>query len=316
MTRPPVSRRRFITIASLAALVPALTPAMGRADGKAAAAPEVTDWRGIALGAEARLILVHPQADRMVQAALDEVARLERIFSLYRTDSELARLNAAGTLEAPSTELVELLALAGVVHEATKGAFDPTVQPLWAAYAEAGAQGREPTGDERRAAMARVGWDRVQVDPARITLEPGMGLTLNGIAQGFITDRVAARLSALGLTDVLCEMGEIVGLGHAPDGKPWPVTLTNGRAVPLTDRALASSAPRATAFDAKGRVGHILDPRTGLPSDMRLSLVSVSAPTAAVADALATAGCLLDAAAFDTAVSRFDNARIEARDTA
>ncbi|WP_134726733.1 FAD:protein FMN transferase [Paracoccus luteus] len=302
-----VTRRRFLTIASAAALVPLA--------GRAAPAAPVTQWRGVALGAEARLILAHPDADRMVAAALDELARLEAIFSLYRPGSELMRLNQAGALDAPSAEMVELLSLAGLVHRATGGRFDPTIQPLWAAYAQAGAAGRAPTAADRAAALARTGWEGVALAPGRVALDrPGMALTLNGIAQGYVTDRVSARLTGMGMTDLMCAMGEIAATGHAPDGGDWPVTLTNGRAVPLRGRALASSAPRATCFDRAGRLGHIIDPRSGLPSDRPLALVSVSAPSAALADALSTAGCLMTRPELDRAAAAFDGVRVEAFD--
>lgn len=302
------NRRRFLMIASASALA---LPFAARAT------PAPRQWRGIALGAEARLILDHPDADRLIAAALEELSRLEAVFSLYRPDSELARLNATGRLDAPSTDMIELLSLAGLAHRATGGRFDPTVQPLWAAHARAGAEGRALTDDDRRAGLALIGWDGVTVAPDRVVLaRPGMALTLNGIAQGYITDRVAARLRVLGAGDLLCSMGEIAALGHAPDGGSWPVTLTDGTALRLTNRALASSAPLATAFDAAGSEGHILDPQTGRPSAQRLSLVSVSAPSAAVADALSTAGCLMSRADLARAAARFDGARIEAFDPA
>lgn len=302
-----VTRRRFLTIASAAALAPLA--------GRAAPAGPITDWRGTALGAEARLILAHPDAERMVAAALDELARLEAIFSLHRPGSELMRLNATGTLDAPSTEMVALLTLAGLVHDASGGLFDPTIQPLWALHATAAAEGRTPTAAERAAALSRTGWGGVAVEPARVTLaRPGMALTLNGIAQGYVTDRVAARLAGMGMTDLMCEMGEIAALGRAPDGRPWPVTLSNGRPVPLSGRTLASSAPRATCFDQAGRLGHIIDPRTGQPSDRALALVSVSAPSAALADALSTAGCLMTRSDLDRAVAAFADVRVEAFD--
>ena len=82
--------------------------------------------------------------------------------------------------------------------------------------------------------------------------------------------------------------------------------------MPLSGRCLASSAPRATAFDQAGRLGHILDPRTGVPSDRDLALVSVSAPSAALADALSTAGCLMARADLDRSAARFAEVRIEA----
>lgn len=299
-----LNRRRFITIASAAALTPRAIHA----------ATPVTDWRGTIMGAEARLILAHPQSDQMIAAALEELGRLEGIFSLYRPDSQLMRLNAAGSLNAPATELIEVLALSGLIHQRTGGVFDPTIQPLWAVYAKASAAGRLPTDAERSAAVNLIGWDSVLIEPSRILLRPGMALTLNGIAQGFITDRVAARLAALGLSDVLCEMGEITAQGRTPDGGAWPVSLANGRKLPLSGRALASSSPHGTVLDANGRVGHIFDPQTGLPSDKPLSLVSVSAPTAAVADALSTAGCLMERAEFERAIAAFADVRIEAHE--
>jgi len=302
---PMLSRRRFILIGSAAILA---------ASAAGGASVPVREWRGIALGAEARLILAHPQADRLIAEARSELSRLEAIFSLYRADSALSRLNATGRLDLPPSELLEVLALAGLVHEATDGRFDPTVQPLWQANAEAAAAGRRITDAERAAALSLVGWGKVEATPARVMLaRPGMALTLNGIAQGYITDRVADRLRALGLHDVLVEMGEIRALGRTPEGTAWPVSLTDGTRLPLIDRALASSAPRGTCFDAEGRLGHIIDPATGRNSAAPWSLVSVSAPQAAVADALSTAGCLMgDRTALETAVSRFSGARIEA----
>lgn len=299
-----LNRRRFILIGSAAALA---------ASGARAARP-VREWRGIALGAEARLILDNPDADRMIAEARAELSRLEAIFSLYRTDSALTRLNATGRLELPPSELLEVLALAGLVHKATDGLFDPTVQPLWQAHAVAGAAGRPVTEAERETALSLVGWNGVEVTEGAVMLaRPGMALTLNGIAQGYITDSVADRLRALGLTDVLVEMGEIHAVGHAPDGGPWPVKLVDGTPVPLTDRALASSAPRGTTFDAAGTVGHIISPLTGRSSQSPWALVSVSARQAAVADALSTAGCLMDdETALQTAASRFVGAKVEA----
>ena len=303
------TRRRFLTIASAAALS---LPLAGRAG-----AATLREWRGIALGAEARLILDHPKADSLIAAAREEISRLEAVFSLYRAESELSRLNATGQLDAPSTDMVALLSLAGLAHEATGGLFDPTVQPLWAAYATAAAEGRALPEADRKAAQALTGWRGVTVTPDRVVLaRPGMALTLNGIAQGYITDRVAARLAGLGAGDLLCSMGEIAAIGHAPDGGPWPVTLTDGQRIGLSNRALASSAPSGTAFDAAGRLGHILDPQTGLPSAAPVSLVSVSAPSAAVADALSTAGCLMTRPELDRAAARFDAVRIEAFDAA
>ena len=274
-----LNRRRFIAIsAALMAPLPA-----------AAALHTET---GQALGAKVTLRLAHPDAPAIAARAMAEIARLEDIFSLYREGSALMRLNAAGTLDTPPFELLECLSLAGAVHAASDGRFDPTVQPLWALHAAAAIAGQEVTPEALAAARAQVGWGRVNLDPARITLAPGMALTLNGIAQGYIADRVAALLEAEGLGNLLIDTGEFRALGSHPQGGAWPVKLAQGGTVALRGRALATSAPLGTTFDQAGRMGHILDPRSGRPVAGVWQAVSVSAPTAALADALSTAICL------------------------
>nr|WP_325166430.1 FAD:protein FMN transferase [Thermohalobaculum xanthum] len=144
---------------------------------------------------------------------------------------------------------------------------------------------------------------------------PGMALTLNGIAQGAVADRVAALLRAEGLTDLLVDMGEIAGLGHRPDGTPWQAGIADpGGAlqarVGLSDRALATSAPMGTVLDAGGAVGHILDPRGGHAAP-GWRLVSVSAPKAALADGLSTAFALMERPRIDAALARHPETRLE-----
>jgi thiamine biosynthesis lipoprotein len=293
-----LSRRRFIAIS--AALF---------ATGPVHAAP-VRRWTGVALGARASITLSHPEADRVVAAARDEIARLESVFSLYRADSALSQLNRDGSLEAPPLELVECLGIADAVHAATRGAFDPTVQPLWSAYAEAFAAGRAPEEADIAAARARVGWHLVEVAPARVAFaRPGMALTLNGIAQGYIADRVAHLLEAEGLGDVLVDTGELRAVGGLPGGGDWMVRLPTGRSTGLRDRALATSSPLGTVFDADGRVGHILDPRSGRPAAASRGSITITAPTAALADALSTALCLLDDREGEIALGAFRGCR-------
>lgn len=299
-----LSRRRFLVLtAGFGALA---LPAAARGDAG------IARWHGTALGSAASITLAHPDGRRILAGVLAEIARLERIFSLYRQDSALSRLNREGMLADPPFELLECLGLAGSLHRLTGGAFDPTVQPLWAVYAEALSAGRMPTSPDVDAAAARVGWRRVVMGPARISFDPGMALTLNGIAQGFIADKVAALLAADGLVDVMIDTGELRAIGGRPDGSDWPVTLaSNGRRVELRNRALATSAPRGTTFDQAGAIGHILDPKTGTPRG-RWTEVSVSASSAAVADGLSTAFCLMTPAEIDIALAALPDARLVA----
>lgn len=247
---------------------------------------------GQALGARVVLRLAHPEAALIAARAMSEIARLERVFSLYRPDSALVSLNTQGVLTDPPFELLELLTLAGSLHRASGGAFDPTVQPLWALHAETWAQGRAPQAAEIADARARVGWDKLRFDAKSVRLPRGMALTLNGIAQGYIADRVAEFLAGEGLERVLIDTGELVALGPQPDGRAWPVTLASGADSPLMRGALASSAPLGTCFDPAQTQGHILDPRSGAPVASVWRAVSVRAPSAALADGLSTAICL------------------------
>jgi len=296
-----LSRRRFLTI-SAAAL----------SCSRSAQATPLHRWQGIALGARATITLNHPEAERITETARAEIERLEQVFSLYRSTSALSQLNASGHLDAPPFELLDCLSIAATAHRATDGLFDPTVQPLWDLYAHSYGAGHAPSEAEIANARAHGTWSDLRYSATAINLRPGMALTLNGIAQGYIADRIAHLLQAEGLSDILIDTGELRALGGHPDGGDWPVILdTPGRPhLGLRDRALASSAPRGTVFDAEGTAGHILDPRTGTPATPRWHLISVTAQSAAMADALSTAMCLMSAQDIKRAESAISGVRV------
>ena len=273
------SRRRFLTLASAAVL--------------AAPSASAFRWQGVALGAQAQIILDHPRAEDITRRARAEIDRLETIFSLYRADSDLARLNAAGRLTAPSFELLECLSTARTAHKVTEGRFDPTVQPLWQVLAEAHSVARAPDAGAVAAARRAIGFDRVAFDTAAVAMDTGQRLTLNGIAQGYIADCVADLMRGEGIEDVLIDTGEIVAIGSARDRDAWPVRIAGEATLrDLTGRALATSAPLGTVLDREGRIGHILDARTGKAVTPDIRQLSISATRAAMADALSTGLCL------------------------
>jgi thiamine biosynthesis lipoprotein len=285
-----MNRRRFLTLSAAA-----LCPLPARAG-------TVTAWQGRGLGAALSLRLVGTdpwRAKRTFARVTAEIARIETLASLHR-DSALTRLNRDGHLAWPSPDLLELLALAGRVHSATRGVFDPTVQPLWLATA---------SGTDTQAARALIGWDRLRLSPDEIRLEHGQALTLNGITQGWAADRIAGLLRAQGFADALVDMGEIVALGQGPDDG-WPAriaspagqSLANTR---LRNRALATSSPRGTLVNGSP---HILGPQGQPPL---WHTVSVSAPSAALADALSTAFCLMDRTDIAATLAQFPEARLE-----
>ena len=302
MPDQPLTRRRMIVIAACAAGSAFLTG--GRT---AAAAGGPVHWRGSALGAQVSIEIHHPDraaAERLVEHCIQDVRRLEQQFSLYRPDSAISTLNRSGILVAPDADMVALLTASLSFAAITDGAFDPTVQPLWQLYADHFASdspdSEGPSPDRLADALAKVGRDGLLVNEQRIALtRHGAAITLNGIAQGYATDRVVERLRAAGLSTTLVNMGEIRAIGARPEGTPWRIGLADPErpgvlteTVDLVDRAVATSAGAGFRFDAAGRFTHLFDPATGR-SPHRYSTVSVIAPTATEADALSTAFSLM-----------------------
>lgn len=261
-----LTRRRFLLSAAAAC-------ALGRVT------PRRWEWRGSALGAEARIVLAAPrdQAETALAAVIDEIDRLEGIFSLHRPGSQLSRLNADGRLASPARDLREALAASVHWSRATEGAFDPAVQPLWQFWARG--------EGAAEAALTRVRKAQVRSTPSQAILSPGTALTLNGIAQGIITDRVAGLLVRHGFAAPLIDTGEMRLTGPERQAVDLPRA---GLRLKLAETAVATSAPAALTFDAAGRRHHLFDPRTGdSPGTWRS--VTVIAPSAEAADALSTA---------------------------
>lgn len=285
-----MNRRRFLTIT---AAVLCASPAR---------ANPVT-WTGRALGADAKIALIGLPENRAallwpkIEALIDQI---ESDFSLYR-DSTLTRLNQTGYIANTTRAFQTLVAASDRVNKATNGVFDPSIQPLWLATA---------MGTDQEAARALVGWDRVEWSETDIRLKPNMALTFNGIAQGFAADAIAEYLYGKGFRNVLVDMGEVMALG-ANGADAWRVGIAGPQGAPLAEallqnRALATSSPRGTIIGADAP--HILNPHGPAPL---WNTVSVSAPSAALADALSTAFCLMDRPAIDAALDKTNGARIE-----
>lgn len=326
----PIRRRRFLTISAAAVGLPLLGfPISG-----AARPDHLRRWQGTALGARATVLLNHPdaaEAERLIESLTAEIRRLEGIFSLFQPESAVSLLNRDGVLLAPPADLTVLLSRARDLSEITGGAFDMTVQPLWRLYADHfGRPGADPSGPaaaEIEKARQLVDFRAVEIDSARISLaRPGMAITLNGIAQGYVTDRVADLLRRNGIANVLVDIGETRALGHHPDGRNWRAGVRDpenpGRtlqSVDLSEMALATSGGYGSPFDPSGRHHHLFDPSDGRSAG-RYRSISVVAPTATVADGLSTAlasvpleavaGCLAAAGASKALLVSPDGSRI------
>ncbi len=202
--------------------------------------------------------------------------------------------------------MVELLRASLFFSNLTGGAFDPTVQPLWRLYAEHFSSDQPdpegPSKEKLAEALAKVGRDGLLVSADRVALtRRNAGITLNGIAQGYATDRVVDTLRTAGLSTTLVNMGEIRAIGARPGGTPWRVGLADPdksgavtETIDVVDRAVATTAGAGFRFDPAGRFTHLFDPATGR-SPALYRTVSVIAPTATEADALSTAFSLTPA---------------------
>jgi FAD:protein FMN transferase len=245
----------------------------------------------------------------ILEEALDEVDRLDRLMSHYKPDSPLSRLNreAARGPVIVDRELFGLIAQAIGYSRESDGAFDITVGPLMKAWGFFGGDGLVPADATLARARRLVGYRHVALDRARRTIRfdrEGVELDLGGIAKGYAVDRVVAILRARGVTAALVSAGgsTIYGLGAPPGRAGWDVDIQDpldarevAFTVTVTDRALSISGASEKSFDVDGvRYTHIMDPRTGRPVTGVLGVI-VLAETGVTGDALDNAVFVLGA---------------------
>ena len=246
-----------------------------------------------------------PDSYAIADAGLDEIDRLEQQMTVYRDDSEVAFINARAAHEPVTVEesLFDLFVRCVQLHRESRGAFDIAVGPLvklWGFYRR---QGRMPTAGERRAALDVSGMRHVRLDPATKTIafdRLGVELNLGSVGKGHALDRTVRLLHRIAsLRSGLIHGGHssVYAVGSEPGAVAgWSIGLRDPDAPDvrlglfrLRDRGLGISATTHQFFEHEGRrFGHLLDPRTAWPAE-GIAISAVTAPTAAEADALATA---------------------------
>ncbi len=252
------------------------------------------------------------------EEALREIGRLEARLSLYRPDSEIARLNARAAREPVrlTPEVFTLLQHARRLTVETGGAFDITIAPLMRCWGFMRTGGRLPTPEALAAARECVGMQLVEFDTQNFTVRftrEGVMLDLGAIGKGYAVEQAAGILREAGVTSALVHGGTSTAyaIGSPPGADCWKVAIdrpatgdnANSRSllatVPLKDEALAVSAVWGKSFEAGGKVyGHELDPRTGCPADVAV-LAAVASLSATEGDALSTALIVLGPAGHD-----------------
>ena len=258
-------------------------------------------------------LVAPPGSERsVIQSAIEgELSGIIALFSHWDPRSELSRLNAAPPgFWAVSEPFWNLLNAAMDLADETNGAVDPTLGALVDLWGF-GPPGPRPlngfgTGhttpfeEEIAAARALSGWGilRFNREARAVQQLGGVKLDLSGLAKGHAVDRVSDRLTALGATHHLVEIGgELRGAGVKPDGMPWWAELQQAPGAPgprtvaaLFDLACATSGDWVRNFEVYGqRFSHTIDGRTGRPVENGVASVTVLADTAMYADAMATA---------------------------
>jgi len=260
-----------------------------------------------AMGTLVTVATIGPSEDCVTEAigrAFEEMDRLVGLLSRHERSSPLAQLNRTGRLDGPPPELAHVVEQALEYHRLTGGAFDVTVAPLVFLY-ESRADADPPSlpsDPELREALERVGAGFVTASRQRVSCaREGMALTLDGLAKGYIVDRIAHTLERQGVKRYLVDAGgDIRSRGPKEGGAPWTVAVRDPAqragfpdTIPLTAGAVATSGGYERAYDAARLHHHVFDARSGR-SPERIVSASVVAPTAMAADALATTALLMN----------------------
>jgi thiamine biosynthesis lipoprotein len=231
-----------------------------------------------------------------IQATFDKMQALENVLSRFIAESQLSRLNREGRISGAHPALLEVVKQSSAISQLSGGAFDISMKPLLDLYQES--PGQLPGTAQMMNALTLVDYRKIVVDRQTVTFQqPGMSISVDGIAKGFIVDEGVAVLKEFGFGNVMVEAaGDLIGCGDEASQVPWKIGLQAPRAeignliaaFLIQNQAIATSGDYMQAFTPDFLYHHIIDPRTGYSSP-ELASVSVIAPTTALADGLATA---------------------------
>ena len=254
----------------------------------------------LTMGTFVTMTLIHSSKDKAEEAmgrAFKEIDRLMRSMNRFDETTAVAELNSQGFLKDVPPEVVRVVGRALHFHRLSGGAFDISVKPVVDLFKEkfGGVQKKFPGKIELKRALDLVGSDKIELKGRTIKFKkPGMGITLDGIAKGYIVDKASKILSDYQIKNHLINAGGDIRAAGVKDGKPWTVAIQDPRKkkkypdiIHITAGAVATSGDYEIYFDHERMVHHIIDPKTGLSPHLSTS-VSVLADTAMDADALST----------------------------
>ncbi len=258
----------------------------------------------LVMGSFLAITAFHPSQDQAEQAvglAFEEIDRLCRLLSRHDAATPVAQLNHTGSLKGAPQELLDVVAHALAYNRETNGAFDITVKPLMDLYKIRFDAGKTPAEVEIAALLPRIGSEHLRFSSGNISFaREGMGITLDGIAPGYIVDRASEIMSRHGVVNHLINCsGDIRTSGVAAKGKPWTVAIQDPskhqdypQVVSMATGAISTSGDYELYYDQEKLFYHIVNGRTGHSPTFATS-VTVTATSVMAADALATSLCVL-----------------------
>jgi thiamine biosynthesis lipoprotein len=284
------------------------------------------EYKARHMGVVGRVVLyteTEQAARSAAAAAFTRIAELEDIFSNYRPDSEVGRLqkSRAGTPVVVSADLMTVLQRSDVLWETSEGAFDPTVGPIADLWRAARVRNVIPERRAIESTRSRTGWQYVRIDSSNhsVTLvREGMSLDFGGIAKGYAADEALRVLRTHHVPRALVELGGDIVVGDPPPGEVgWRI---DGAAFGAVDELVVANKGVSTSGDSQQyveingvRYSHIIDPRTGIGVTAG-SVVTVVADDGLTSDGLATTISVLGKdAGLELARLRFLAARVFVR---
>ncbi len=266
------------------------------------------------MGTFARIVAVAPHrniAQKAIEDAFGQLRRIEQLASVYIEDSQISKVNSLASKEPVnlSDSTFQILQAAVEYGRLTDGAFDITVGPLIDLWQKAAEANQPPDPAQLEEVRRRIGFDKIVLNPVSKTVRlsaDGMKLDLGGIAKGYAIDKAVETLQAFGAVGAMVDLGGDIRCFGIPAGgkKYWLIGVQNpdlankdrSRLIlKLNDTAVATSGDyqRYVLIGSK-KQSHIIDTKTGRGSK-KFSSVTVIAPKAVDADALATAVSVLGA---------------------
>lgn len=235
--------------------------------------------------------------ERAVDAAIEEVQRLDELLSTGSPSSEIFRINVKGSSTA-SEDTLEILEAAQEIYESTEGLFDFTVYPLMELWGFPSKEYHVPAEEELEAVLPLVNAARVSMNGNTITLGENQKIDFGGIAKGYTSARVMEVFKEQGACAGIVTLGgNVQALNVKPDGSKWRVGIQNPDTskggnlgiLSVDNKAVITSGGYERYFEQDGNTYiHILNPKTGYPADEDLISVTIVSEDGMLADALST----------------------------